>query len=130
MSKFNSFEDILSWQKARIIVNEIYSITKIGSFSKDYSLKDQTRSAAISIMLNIAEGFGRKSNKEFIQFLVIAHGSASEVQSALYIALDQQYLSKNSFDKLYTHCSEISKMIMGLIKYLKENSRPKQFQKT
>ena len=90
MAKFNRFEDILAWQKAREIANDIYDITEEERFSKAFTLKDQILRASLSIMLNIAEGFGRRSNKEFIHFLVIAHGSASEIQSGLYIALDRK----------------------------------------
>ena len=118
MAKINRFEDLICWQKARIIMQEIYFITKKGEFSKDYSLKDQTRRAGISVMLNIAEGFCRKSHKEFKQFLFFAHGSVGEIQSALYVALDQQYITKTKFDELYGKCEEDSKIISGLIKSL------------
>ncbi len=118
MSKFKRFEDILSWQKARILVKEVYKITFEGNFKKDFGLKDQIRRASVSIMLNIAEGFARKSNKEFSRFLFIAHGSVAEVQSILYIALDLEYINKTTFNQLYNSCNEISKMISGLIKYL------------
>lgn len=97
---------------------DIYSITKKGDFAKDFTLKDQIRRAGISIMLNIVEGFCRKSHKEFKQFLFYAHGSVGEIQSALYIALDQEYISQNTFKDLYTKCEEDSKIISGLIKSL------------
>lgn len=71
-------------------------------------------------MLNIAEGFGRRSNKEFINFLVMSHGSASEIQSAMYTAIDRKHINKDTFDDIYSKCAEISKMIMGLIKYLRD----------
>jgi four helix bundle protein len=118
MAKINRFEDLICWQKARIIVREIHSITKKGNFARDYTLKDQIRRAAISIMLNIVEGFCRRSHKEFKQFLFYAHGSVGEIQSALYIALDQDYISQTAFDSLYTLCEEDSKIISGLIKSL------------
>jgi len=118
MAKINRFEDLICWQKARIIVREIYSITKKGNFARDYTLKDQIRRAGISIMLNIVEGFCRKSHKEFKQFLFYAHGSVGEIQSALYIALDQEYISQNTFNDLYAKCEEDSKIISGLIKSL------------
>jgi len=119
MGKVERFEDFDIWKKARIIVNDIYDITSANYFNRDYSLKDQIRRAAISIMLNIAEGYARKTNKEFVQFLIYAHGSVSEIQSALYIALDRKYISDKNFSDLYNKCSEESKMTMGLIKYLK-----------
>jgi len=118
MSRIEKFEDIQAWQKARTLVNEIYSVSNSGMFAKDFGLRDQIRRAAVSIMLNIAEGFARKTNREFCQFLVIAHGSAAEVQAALYIALDQQYLSEKQFTSIYNMAGETSRMIMGLSQYL------------
>jgi four helix bundle protein len=119
MSKFKRFEDIIAWQKGRELVNDLYKvIEEERRFKSDYNLKDQIFRASYSIMLNIAEGFGRRTNKEFIQYLIIAHGSASEIQSALYIALDRKYIDHNKFDLLYNKSEEISKMLMGLIKYL------------
>jgi len=120
MSKIEKFEDIKAWQKARELVSDLYNIVdEVERFKHDFSLRDQISRASFSIMLNIAEGFGRRTNKEFIQFLVVAHGSASEIQSALYIALDRKYIIQSKFTSLYEKCGEISKMIMGLIKYLK-----------
>ncbi len=119
MAKFERFEDILAWQKARELVGEVYRITADGKFTKDFGLRDQICKASVSIMLNIAEGFARRTNKEFGQFLFVAHGSTAEVQSALYIALDQKYITQEAFDKLYSDCAEISRMISGLIKYLR-----------
>jgi four helix bundle protein len=106
MSKINKFEDIIAWQKSREFIKELYKIL----------------SAALSIMLNIAEGFGRKSNKEFCNFLNISHGSIAEVQSALYVALDQEYIEDEVFKIMYEKCNDISKMVMSLIKYLKSNN--------
>jgi len=120
MAKIERFEDIKAWQKARELVNEIYSVTNDGRFAKDFGLREQIRRAAVSIMLNIAEGFARKTNREFSQFLVIAHGSAAEVQSALYVALDQNYINQQQFEKLYKMTDETSKMIMGFSSYLRK----------
>lgn len=118
MAKINRFEDLICWQKARIIVNDIYNISIIGEFAKDFALKDQIRRAAISVMLNIPEGFCRKSHKEFKQFLFYAHGSLGEVQSALYLALDRGYINEIKFKEIYDKCEEDSKIISGLIKSL------------
>ena len=118
MGKIERFEDIQAWQRARGLNRKIYTITGKGAFSKDFALRDQIRRAAISIMLNIAEGFARRSNKEFRQLLFVAHGSAAEVQSALYIALDQNYINESDFSDLYQDAEEVSKMIAGFIKYL------------
>jgi four helix bundle protein len=118
MGTIKRFEDIEAWQKARVYVKDIYTVTSIGAFAKDFSLRDQIRRAAVSIMLNIAEGFARKTDKEFAQFLIHAHGSAAEVQSALYIALDLKYISQNDFTKLYNNAGEVSKMINSFSQYL------------
>ena len=122
MAKIERFEDIVAWQKARGLVKEVYRVSSDGRFAKDYSLRDQLRRAAVSVMLNIAEGFARKTNKEFIQFLVIAHGSTAEVQSALYVAIDQKYISQTQFEALYKRTDEISKLIMGFSNYLRKSS--------
>ncbi len=91
MAAFQRFEDIKAWQKARELTKEIYLATSDSSFSRDFGLRDQIRRASVSIIANIAEGYGRKTNKDFAHFLVIAHGSAAETQSHLYIALDLNY---------------------------------------
>jgi len=122
MSKIERFEDIQAWQKARVLVKDVYSVSNSGQFAKDFGLRDQMRRAAVSIMLNIAEGFARRSKREFVQFLVIAHGSAAEVQSALYVALDQEYLATTEFDAIYRLVDEVSKMIMAFSRYLDTNS--------
>lgn len=118
MAKIRKFEDIEAWKKARELTGQIYKTSPSDAFAKDYGLKDQIRRAAVSIMLNIAEGFARKTDKEFAQFLVHSHGSAAEVQSALYVALNQSYISKDEFDFLYSSAEEISRMIMSLGIYL------------
>jgi four helix bundle protein len=91
------FEDLIFWQKARELTELVYSFSKSGTFSKDFELKGQIRRAAVSVMANIAEGFGRGGNKEFIQFLFVSKGSLTEVQSHLYVALDQEYIDKKQF---------------------------------
>lgn len=100
MEAVSKFEDIESWQKARQITNEIYRLTAKENFSKDSVLRDRIQRAAVSIMTAIAVGFGRKTNEDYAHFLVLAHGFAAEVQSCLYIALDLQYIDKETFDKL------------------------------
>lgn len=116
MSKIEKFEDLICWEKSRELVNDIYKLTKIDFFQKDYSLVDQIRRASVSIMLNISEGFALRTNKEFSRHLFIAHGSVAEVQSILYIALDLDYINIDTFNSLYNKCNEISKIISGLIK--------------
>lgn len=122
MSTIESFEDIISWQKARELNKEIYLLSGKDMFNKDYALKDQIRRASISILSNIAEGFERNGNKEFKQYLSIAKGSAGEVTAQLYIAYDLNYISNEEFQALLKKTKELSKMIGGFIKYLKTSS--------
>jgi four helix bundle protein len=116
--KITRFEDLDCWQEARNIVNQVYRVCRSDGFRKDNSLVDQVKRAAISIMANIVEGFSRRGNKEFIQFLFIAKSSAAELQSHLYIALDQGYLDKAKFDELYGDVEKIQRQISSFIKYL------------
>ena len=118
MGKFNSFEEINSWQKARLFNKSIYEITENTNFRKDFDLVRQIRRASISISSNIAEGFERNTDKEFIYFLYVAKASAGEVRSQLYLALDLNYISVTEFDALYLNITEISKLLSGFIKYL------------
>ncbi len=120
MAPFNKFEDIKAWQKARQLTKTIYAETVKGDFAKDYALRDQIRRASISIMSNIAEGFGRFSDKEFANFLNIAKGSATEVQSHLYVALDLNFLSGKKFEHLYALSDEISRMVYSLAEHLRK----------
>jgi len=118
MANIEKFEEIEAWQKARELTREIYRITNQGSFVKDFGLRDQIRRAAVSVMSNIAEGFGRGGNKEFIQFLSTAKGSASEVQAQLYVALDAEYITKEQFQLLYDLAQSSGKLTGGFIRYL------------
>ena len=122
MGKFNSFEEINSWQKSRIFNKRIYIITENTNFKKDFDLTRQIRRASISISSNIAEGFERNTDKEFIYFLYVAKASAGEVRSQLYLAFDLEYITKEEFEKLLESATEISRLIAGFIKYL-ESSR-------
>ncbi len=117
--KIERFEDIKAWQEARVLVKMIYQNAKDSKiFWNDYRFREQITSAAVSIMSNIAEGFSRRSKKEFIQFLFIAKGSCAEVQSLLYAALDQTYISKDIFNELYEKTEEVAKILSGFITYL------------
>lgn len=118
MAKIEKFEDIEAWRKARKLVSAIYQLSDNGKFKKDFTLKDQIRKSGISVVSNIAEGFARRTNKEFIQFLYFSHGSVAEIEAQLYVALDLNYIEKDKFKSLYNDCYDISKMLMGLIKYL------------
>ena len=121
MASIERFEDIEAWQKARELTREIYRITNQGAFVKDFGLRDQIRRAAVSIMSNIAEGFGRGGNREFIQFLSTAKGSASEVEAQLYVALDAEYITEDQFQQLYGLAQSSGKMIGGFIRYLQKS---------
>ena len=121
MTQLNRFEDIEAWRKARVLVKEVYKVTAAAKFSKDFSLRDQIQRAAVSIISNIAEGFSRQTDKEFVQFLHIAKGSTSEVQSQLYIALDLGYISQEEFDSLYKRADEVGRLIFGFIRYLRKS---------
>lgn len=121
--KITKFEDLECWQEARKLMKMIYEITKNNSFSKDYSLKGQIIEAGISIMNNIAEGFDSQSNIEFIRFLRYSRRSTSEVQSCLYIALDQNYITKQMLDKIYEQCDKVRQIIDGFIRYLRKQKR-------
>jgi len=92
-------------------------------FQKDFRLRGQITAAAVSSMSNIAEGFSRRSNKEFVQFLFISKSSTTEVQSETYVALDQKYISQEIFDKIYNQAETVSKLDSGLITYLLDNER-------
>ena len=121
------FEDIEAWKEARILANLVYKAIALNEiFRKDFRLVNQIQGAAISTMSNIAEGFSRRSNKEFIQFLFISKSSAAEVQSQLYVALDQNYIGKELFDTIYLQAETVSKLNSGFIKYLRSKlNKPK-----
>lgn len=122
MSTIKSFEELIIWQESRKFTNNIYKLTKNFPQEDLYGLTSQIRRAAVSVMSNIAEGFDRRTTKEFISFLVIARASASEVQNDLYISLDLNYINKEEFQAIYNHAQKIAKLINGLITYLKTQS--------
>jgi four helix bundle protein len=115
MSEDGRFEDLIAWQKARVLAREIYTVSRSEKFSKDFALIDQIRRASISILSNIAEGFERGGRTEFHQFLVVAKGSCGEVRSQLYVALDAGYLKEDVFQNLYRMAQEAGKVIGGLL---------------
>ena len=116
------FEDLDAWKVSRELCNLIYIITKKRPMSNDHAFSDQIRRAAISIMNNIAEGFERGSNKDFAKFLFIARGSAGEVRSMLYLALDQHYINEEEFKDIYALCIRSSQLSWGMIRHLQKNS--------
>lgn len=118
MATVEQFEEIEAWKKARELTKVIYRVSSSGDFARDFGLCDQIRRAAVSIMSNIAEGFERDGNKEFLQFLSFAKGSCGEVRAQLYVALDQAYVSPEHFQELIEQARQVSRLISGLRKYL------------
>ena len=115
------FEELIAWQKARRLAADVYAITRTTKFAKDFSLTDQIRSAVVSIGSNIAEGFDRGNNKEFVTFLGIAKGSAAEVRSQLYTAFDVGYLATEEFERLRSMAEEVSRLVNGLLLSLRKS---------
>jgi four helix bundle protein len=118
--KIERFEDIEAWQLARELARKVYRLTKKPRFTKDFGLKSQIQDAAGSSMHNIAEGFDSETNAEFIRFLRYAKRSCTEVQSELYLALDEEYISADEFKDVYEQARRTRAAIYGFIKYLKK----------
>jgi len=122
--KLSRFEDLDCWKEARQLTRQVYeAIDQNPRWQKDLRLRGQLQSAAGSVMANIAEGFVRHSDKEFVQFLFVAMSSAAEVQSHLYVAVDQGYLSKETFESIYDQAGKTSRIISGLLKYLRRKTK-------
>ncbi len=121
MAKIEKFEDIDSWKLAREVTRMIYAASSSGNFSRDFGLCNQIRRASVSILSNIAEGFERDGNKEFLQFLAIAKGSCGEVRAQLYVALDQKYIDETQFREISNKLLETSRIISGFMKYLQQS---------
>jgi four helix bundle protein len=119
MSKIDRFEDLDCWKKSRELVNLIFDICENQMKNKDFSTQDQIKRAALSTMNNIAEGFGRYSNKEFIRFLEYSASSSMEIRSMLYILSDRKYIDENEFEKCYKLTNDLTNTTLGLIRYLK-----------
>jgi len=131
MGRIEKFEDIESWKAAREATKMVYEISSNGNFAKDFGLCNQMRRAAVSVLSNIAEGFERGGNKEFLQFLAVAKGSCGEVRAQLYVALDQSYLDEARFQEIAAKLSETSRLISGLMKYLRQSEfRGDKFRQT
>jgi four helix bundle protein len=113
------FEEIQAWQKARELLREIYRISVAGKFQRDYCLRDQICRAAVSSMSNIAEGFARRTSRDFAHFLDVARGSAVEVQSLLYVAFDVGYISADQFKGLNAMADEVVALVGGFTGYLR-----------
>jgi four helix bundle protein len=114
MSKVCRFEDLIAWQKARVLTKEVYRTTRTGGLARDRSLADQMQRSAVSIMSNLAEGFERMNRREFHQFLCVAKASCAELRSQLYIALDAGYIVQVLFEELRQQAEEVGRIIGGL----------------
>jgi four helix bundle protein len=119
MNKIENFEDLHCWQAARVLVKSVYSLSRNGELAKDFELRNQLRRAALSSMNNIAEGFGRFGDGDFIRFLDIAQSSVQEVQSMLYVVTDLSYLREEQVMLLRRHADSTKNLTRGLIKYLR-----------
>jgi four helix bundle protein len=122
MAKANSFEELKCWRAGRELVTVVYSLTNSGLASRDFAVKDQIRRAALSVMTNIAEGFGRESNKEFLRFLDISHASCIEVKSITYVLEDLNYLPPTDIQSLHAKIDETKGLTRGLMKYLRTHA--------
>ena len=128
MATIQRFEDLIVWQKARILCDEVFNLIIKDKFAKDFALRDQINRSSGSVMDNIAEGFGRMGNHEFINFLTYSYASALECKSQLYRALDRSYITKEKSDELFMLIEEIKKIINVLITYLgKSDFRGQKF---
>lgn len=121
MSRIDRFEDLDVWKMARELTASIYTISGTGTFSRDFALRDQIRRAAISIVSNIAEGFERDGDKEFLQFLSMAKGSCGEVRAQLALAIDQHYIALDEYQNLTEKTLQLSRKISGLMAYLRRS---------
>ena len=124
------FEDLECWQQARILVHMDYKTVNASSdFQKDFRLSGQFTGAAISVMNNISEGWASQSNAEFIRFLIYSRRSSAETQNCTYIALDQNYISNETFEEIYNQGLKTIQIIDGLLRYLR-SQRPKGTQRS
>jgi len=119
--QIKNFEDLEIWKLARQLTRGIYTCSKASKLSRNYGLRDQMQRAAVSIMSNVAEGFERGGNQEFIQFLYIAKGSCGEVRSQIYVALDEDYVDPKTAESLLAILKRLSSMIKHLIDHLKQS---------
>jgi four helix bundle protein len=120
--RITRFEEIEAWQIGRDLSQFVYRVVK-KKFSKDYGLKDQVCRSSVSIMANIAEGFDSGSRAEFARFLAYAQRSCSELQSEIYVVLDQNYITQKEFDEIYSLASKVKSKIGAFIKYLKQRTK-------
>jgi four helix bundle protein len=121
MASITRFEDIEAWKKARELTREVYRISENGALGRNFGLKDQIQRAAVSSMSNIAEGFERGGNRELIQFLSVAKGSAGETKSLLYVALDNQLVTQDDFQRILDLATQTCNLIGGFMRYIESS---------
>lgn len=122
MATVERFEELEVWQEARTLASEVYRATERGGFGRDFGMRDQIRRAAVSVMSNIAEGFERRSDRDFARFLRFAQGSAGEMRSVLYVAHDVGHLDEQSFEELKQRSEQVSRRIARLAAYLRKSA--------
>lgn len=123
MPTFKRFEDIQAWQKARVLTRTVYLVSNEGAFERDFDLRRQIRRSCTSIMANIAEGQGRRSDKDFANFLNMSLGSVAETKSHIYLALDLGYLEHSQFQEIYQSLDEIGRMVFSLSSHLRSSGQ-------
>ena|SRR5687768_4705748 len=122
MASIECFENIEAWQSARKLRHEVYVLTRAKPFALDYALVNQIRRAAISGGSNIAEGFERGGNREFIQFLSNSKGSLGEIKDQLYCALDERYITQRQFREIYQLADSTARLVGGFMTYLRKSA--------
>jgi four helix bundle protein len=120
-NRVGRFEELVAWQKARELRTHVYRVSRLQPFERDFEMRNQIRGAALSVMSNIAEGFERNRNTEFLYFLRVARASCGEVQSQLYAAFDEGYLHENALRDLLDRAAEVSRIIRGLQNSIERN---------
>ncbi|MCC7478824.1 four helix bundle protein [bacterium] len=120
MSQIKRFEELHAWQRARELMRLIYAHTSTGTLAQDFDLRKQLRRAALSVMANISEGYGRRGEREFIHFLNMARGSAFEIQSLLYVAVDIHGMDQLTFGRIYQVAEGCIALIGGLSNHLRK----------
>jgi four helix bundle protein len=114
MSRIERFEDLIAWQKARLLAKQVYAVTKSGEFQRDFGLSSQMQRAAVSILSNIAEGHERAGSAEYARFLSTAKGSCAELRAQLYVAFDVGYIDEAQFGELMSAVLEVGRLLFGL----------------
>jgi four helix bundle protein len=121
MARYERFEDLPVWKESRRLTKDVYDISALGAFAKDFGLRDQMRRAAVSIMSNIAEGFEHRTNALFVDYLGRAKASTGELRAQTYVAFDVGYLEQTQFEHLLASCESCTRQLTGLIDYLNNN---------